>query len=281
MPETPTVELVAVLAGARRACDTETAYELTRAVWQEATRKNLDQASAAGKALDLQLAIAGVSVPSTMARSKYYDEHGVTLLPAGAPCAPTRPSRRRPLKSGRHATLEKPRRNLTRGPKGGPGSCDGAIFLPIIPPIILRDLANGSPVLLALLALPPGHRRLYHHALTEPNRTATEQLLSPPPRESPSAEPRFRRVGRQEGLHRAGELQGLRRRIRHRRHPRSRRCARACALCKKKKDAECIIEIRAGALSADQKKLLIGIPSFDLPDAARRRRLHLPGNRAL
>ncbi|WP_374652762.1 DUF6655 family protein [Dongia sp.] len=36
-------------------------------------------------------------------------------------------------------------------------------------------------------------------------------------------------------------------------------------LVAEKKDAECIIEIRAGALSADQKALLIGIPSFDLP----------------
>ena len=36
-------------------------------------------------------------------------------------------------------------------------------------------------------------------------------------------------------------------------------------LVQEKKDAECIIEIRAGALSIDQKDMLIGIPSFDLP----------------
>lgn len=82
VPETPTVELVAVWLVPASLAD-DTAYELTRAVWQEATRKNLDQASAAGKALDLQLAIAGVSVPFHAGALKYYDEHGVTrFLPA-------------------------------------------------------------------------------------------------------------------------------------------------------------------------------------------------------
>lgn len=82
VPETPTVELVAVWLVPASLSD-ETTYELTRAVWQEATRKNLDQASAAGKALDLQLAIAGVSVPFHAGALKYYDEHGVTrFLPA-------------------------------------------------------------------------------------------------------------------------------------------------------------------------------------------------------
>ena len=36
-------------------------------------------------------------------------------------------------------------------------------------------------------------------------------------------------------------------------------------LVQEKKDAECIIEIRAGALSIDQQDMLIGIPSFELP----------------
>lgn len=36
-------------------------------------------------------------------------------------------------------------------------------------------------------------------------------------------------------------------------------------LVQEKKDAECIIEIRAGALSIDQQDLLVGIPSFELP----------------
>jgi TRAP transporter TAXI family solute receptor len=82
VPDTPTIELVAVWL-VPATLDPNTAYELTRAVWQEATRKNLDQVSAAGKALDLQLAIAGVSVPFHAGALKYYDEHGVTrFLPA-------------------------------------------------------------------------------------------------------------------------------------------------------------------------------------------------------
>jgi hypothetical protein len=36
-------------------------------------------------------------------------------------------------------------------------------------------------------------------------------------------------------------------------------------LTDEKKDAECIIEIRAGALSVDQRDMLVGIPKFDLP----------------
>ena len=82
VPETRTVELVAVWL-VPATLDEEMAYELTRAVWLEATRKNLDQASAAGKALDLQLAIAGVSVPFHAGALRYYDEHGVSrFLPA-------------------------------------------------------------------------------------------------------------------------------------------------------------------------------------------------------
>lgn len=77
VPETPTLELVAVWL-VPATLDDQIAYELTRAVWLEASRKNLDQASAAGKALDLQLAIAGVSVPFHKGALRYYDEHGVT-----------------------------------------------------------------------------------------------------------------------------------------------------------------------------------------------------------
>jgi hypothetical protein len=36
-------------------------------------------------------------------------------------------------------------------------------------------------------------------------------------------------------------------------------------LTDEKKDAECIIEIRAGALSIDQRDMLVGVPKFDLP----------------
>ncbi len=82
IPDTPTIELVAIWL-VPATLDADVVYELTRAVWLEATRKNLDQVSAAGKALDLQLAIAGVSVPFHAGALKYYDEQGVTrFLPA-------------------------------------------------------------------------------------------------------------------------------------------------------------------------------------------------------
>ncbi|WP_374381650.1 TAXI family TRAP transporter solute-binding subunit [Dongia sp.] len=77
VPDTPTVEFVAVWL-VPASLDGDMAYQLTRAVWLEASRKTLDQVSAAGKALDLQLAIAGVSVPFHPGAIKYYDEHGVT-----------------------------------------------------------------------------------------------------------------------------------------------------------------------------------------------------------
>ena len=82
VPDTPTIELVAVWL-VPASLDPDIAYQLTRAVWLETSRKNLDQVTAAGKALDLQLAIAGVSVPFHPGALKYYDEHGVTrFLPA-------------------------------------------------------------------------------------------------------------------------------------------------------------------------------------------------------
>jgi TRAP transporter TAXI family solute receptor len=72
VPATPTVELVAVWL-VPTTLDDEIVYELTRAVWLEATRKNLD----------LQLAITGVSVPFHNGALRYYDEQGVTrFLPA-------------------------------------------------------------------------------------------------------------------------------------------------------------------------------------------------------
>lgn len=89
VPDTPTVELVAVWLVPTTLAD-DTAYELTRAVWLEASRKTLDQASAAGKALDLKLAIAGVSVPFHDGALRYYEEHGVTrFLPAPIKADPT------------------------------------------------------------------------------------------------------------------------------------------------------------------------------------------------
>lgn len=80
--QTQTLELVAVWL-VSRSLDDETAYELTRAVWAMTSRRLQDQALASGRPLDLDLALAGVSVPFHPGALRYYDEKGVTrFLPA-------------------------------------------------------------------------------------------------------------------------------------------------------------------------------------------------------
>lgn len=82
VPATQTLELVAVWLVSKELAD-ETAFELTRAVWQMTSRRLQDQASASGRPLDLDLALAGVSVPFHPGALRYYDEKGVTrFLPA-------------------------------------------------------------------------------------------------------------------------------------------------------------------------------------------------------
>lgn len=79
---TQTLDLIAVWLVSRE-LDDETAYELTRAVWTMTSRKLQDQASASGRPIDLNLALAGISVPFHPGALRYYDEQGVTrFLPA-------------------------------------------------------------------------------------------------------------------------------------------------------------------------------------------------------
>jgi TRAP transporter TAXI family solute receptor len=80
--QTQTLELVAIWLVSRELGD-DVAYELTRAVWAMTSRKLQDQASASGRPLDLDLALAGVSVPFHPGALRYYDQQGVTrFLPA-------------------------------------------------------------------------------------------------------------------------------------------------------------------------------------------------------
>ncbi|WP_374375305.1 TAXI family TRAP transporter solute-binding subunit [Dongia sp.] len=82
VPQTQTLELVAIWLVSKE-LDEEVAYELTRAVWSVTSRKLQDQASASGRPLDLDLALAGISVPFHPGALRYYDQQGVTrFLPA-------------------------------------------------------------------------------------------------------------------------------------------------------------------------------------------------------
>jgi hypothetical protein len=99
---------------------------------------------------------------------------------------------------------------------------------------------------------------------TEPERTATEQLLLSTAAEAqaqsldfgvPAGRKVFVEPANFEGYDAKYAIAAIREQA----------LRQGLHLVQEKKDAECIIEIRAGALSADQKKLLVGIPSFDLP----------------
>ncbi|MDY0874131.1 DUF6655 family protein [Dongia rigui] len=99
---------------------------------------------------------------------------------------------------------------------------------------------------------------------TEPARTATEQLLLSTAAEAqaqsldfgvPAGKKVFVEPANFEGYDAKYAVAAIREQA----------LRKGLHLVQEKKDAECIIEIRAGALSADQKKLLVGIPSFDLP----------------
>jgi uncharacterized protein len=76
---TPTVELVAVWVVPASLPD-DVAFALTQAIWEGARRLQQNEASAAGRPLDLELALSGVSIPFHTGALKFYEERGVTAL---------------------------------------------------------------------------------------------------------------------------------------------------------------------------------------------------------
>lgn len=99
---------------------------------------------------------------------------------------------------------------------------------------------------------------------TQPERTATEQLLLSTAAEAqaqsldfgvPAGRKVFVEPANFDGFDAKYAIAAIREQA----------LRKGLRLVPERKDAECIIEIRAGALSADQKELLVGIPSFDLP----------------
>lgn len=99
---------------------------------------------------------------------------------------------------------------------------------------------------------------------TDPDRTATEQLLISTAADKqaasldfgvPAGKMVFVEAANFEGYDAKYAIAAIREQA----------LLKGLRLTDEKKDAECIIEIRAGALSVDQRDLLVGIPKFDLP----------------
>ena len=57
--------------------DEETVYEITRALWNENTRKLLDEGHARGRDIRLETAVEGIAVPLHPGAERYYREVGV------------------------------------------------------------------------------------------------------------------------------------------------------------------------------------------------------------
>lgn len=99
---------------------------------------------------------------------------------------------------------------------------------------------------------------------TDPERTATEQLLISTAADKqaqsldfgvPAGKRVFIEAANFEGYDAKYAIAAIRQQA----------LVKGLRLTDEKKDAECIIEIRAGALSVDQRDMLVGIPKFDLP----------------
>ncbi|MCH9020829.1 MAG: TAXI family TRAP transporter solute-binding subunit [Proteobacteria bacterium] len=74
--EAPTISVGAQLLVAA-GVDEETVYEITRALWNENTRKLLDQGHARGRDIRLETAVEGIAVPLHPGAERYYREVGV------------------------------------------------------------------------------------------------------------------------------------------------------------------------------------------------------------
>lgn len=75
VPETDTIGMIALWVVEEKA-DPDLIFALTQAIWRENTRKLQNLASAGGQALDLNLSLAGVSLPFHEGALRYYQERG-------------------------------------------------------------------------------------------------------------------------------------------------------------------------------------------------------------
>ncbi len=90
--ETPTVAVPALFLTSAAVPD-DLVYGITKALWQDSTRRLLDNGHPAGKAIRIENALQGVAIPLHPGAARYYTERGMTL-PAEAMAPATSPSPR-------------------------------------------------------------------------------------------------------------------------------------------------------------------------------------------
>lgn len=76
--ETPTIAVPALFI-VNAAVPDDLVYGITKALWQDATRRFLDNGHPAGKAIRFENALQGVAIPLHPGAARYYTERGLTL----------------------------------------------------------------------------------------------------------------------------------------------------------------------------------------------------------
>lgn len=82
--ETPTIALPTLFV-VNAAVSDALVYGITKALWQESTRRLLEAGHPAGKAIRIETALTGIALPLHPGAARYYTERGVTLPAASAP----------------------------------------------------------------------------------------------------------------------------------------------------------------------------------------------------
>jgi hypothetical protein len=76
--ETPTIAAPALFVVSAAVPD-DLVYGITKALWQDATRRILDNGHPAGKAIRIETALQGITIPLHPGAARYYAERGLTL----------------------------------------------------------------------------------------------------------------------------------------------------------------------------------------------------------
>ncbi|HWE75284.1 MAG TPA: TAXI family TRAP transporter solute-binding subunit [Stellaceae bacterium] len=76
--ETPTIAVPALFVASAAVPD-DLVYGITKALWQDATRRLLDNGHPAGKAIRIENALQGIAIPLHPGAARYYAERGLRL----------------------------------------------------------------------------------------------------------------------------------------------------------------------------------------------------------